>query len=556
MDIGLLTRRQVFSGSASLLAMSACSGFESPRATSLATQDDLDGLPYHPVPMHLDLCILSYQLYAQTLVWPFDPYYEQHGSDGARDAFMDQVRSQLAGFGSAGTSPATAGFRGPGVLAGFPNNQRHDPIIYRYDTLKPWQASLNLGYLKWTDLQPQDRITHNISDVSMCYRPSRSTEEAIQISHVARSTSANARGARDQLIAFEGETGDKNEPGQPGSQSMMGYVLKRQIAGSADYDVYVVFRGSRSGEPVRAARQALSGTGAKGNPDWITDLGYDFVQAPDISQVGTLHRGLVRSVQSMLPKIIGALSEIADGAQGRKPRRISMTGHSLGGGLALQTASAILLGNALGPDGIGAMMPASLQTWPWANMKLVTFGAPVSGDAAWAKALTEDKLQSQFFETAAWGTTLTDADALPVSDPQLVTRLTDTGHPVAYRILNPQDPITTLRLLGGKHVGQTVYVAPSNPLSFVDPNTHEPANIRDLITEALGDPDVPASGWQYHPVTALSPDSMPGHDGDPAEYTKLFTAIDGFYRVNSTAFGHRRFKRDFDLFMSILNDAA
>lgn len=29
-------------------------------------------------------------------------------------------------------------------------------------------------------------------------------------------------------------------------------------------------------------------------------------------------------------------------------------------------------------------MPAALRDWPWTAMKLVTFTAPVSGDADWA----------------------------------------------------------------------------------------------------------------------------------------------------------------------------
>ena len=44
----------------------------------------LESFPYHPLVYHLDLSILAYQLYGQTLVWPFDPYYEELGDD--RDA--------------------------------------------------------------------------------------------------------------------------------------------------------------------------------------------------------------------------------------------------------------------------------------------------------------------------------------------------------------------------------------------------------------------------------------------------------------------------------------
>ena len=52
----------------------------------------------------LDLCIYAYQLHAQTLIWPMDPYYEQwresKGSEGERGKrrydFMDQVLVRAA----------------------------------------------------------------------------------------------------------------------------------------------------------------------------------------------------------------------------------------------------------------------------------------------------------------------------------------------------------------------------------------------------------------------------------------------------------------------------
>lgn len=554
MTISSISRRQLLVGTASALALNACSGVQIPPATSGVTIADLKGLPYHPVPMHLDLCVLSYQLYAQTLVWPFDPYYERQGNSAAREAFMDQVRSWIARGDTSVSRHDVGGYRGPGTLAGFADNPRHDPIIYRYDSLNPWHPSLSLGDAKWTELQTPSAITTSISDVSMCYRPSGSSPTSVQIDWVATAGGSTSRGVGDQLIAFEGETGDKNEPGQPGSQSMMGFVLKREITGTEDYDIYIVFRGSRSGKPLRTAAQAFSETAASGNPDWITDLGYDFTQAADISHVGTLHRGMVQSVQSMLPKIIGCLSQIAAVASGRAPRRISVTGHSLGGGLALQTASAILLGSRLGPDGKGADMPIALQSWPWSTMKLVTFGASVSGDADWAKALTVDKLQSRFFETAAWGLTLTDPDGLAVNAPEIVSRLVDTRRPAAYRILNPKDPITTLRVLGGKHVGQTVYIAPSNPMGLVDPAVHEPLDIRDRIDAALSDPSVPENGWQYHDLTALSPTSDPSRRGGAAEFDKLFETINSYYQANGSAFDRARFRQDYSIFQRILSN--
>lgn len=42
---------------------------------------DLGTFPYHPLVFELDLAILAYQLHGQSLVWPIDPYCEEH-ADG------------------------------------------------------------------------------------------------------------------------------------------------------------------------------------------------------------------------------------------------------------------------------------------------------------------------------------------------------------------------------------------------------------------------------------------------------------------------------------------
>jgi len=548
-----LSRRRLLISTASILAVSACAGVQIPQAPLVAKSADLDGLPYHPVSFHLDLCNLSYQLYAQSLVWPFDPYYERHGGSVAREAFMGRVRAWARSSHRNDPEPGLGGYRGPGALAGFEDNPLHDPVLYRYDTLRPWQQTLSIPDQNWVEQRAPTAITEKISDVFMCYRPTGLPADTTKIDRVARGSAFAATRARDQLIAFEGETGDKGEPGQAGSQSMMGFVLKRHNAGSDDYDVHIVFRGSRSGVVLRAARQALSQTNARGNPDWITDLGYDFVSAPDISKEGKLHRGFVQSVRSMLPKILLSLTRIAQQANGRPPRRISLTGHSLGGGLALQFASAVLLGDRLGPNGQGPEMPTALRDWPWGRLKLVTFGGPVSGDEQWAKALTSDKLQSRFFQSAALGISLTDPDGLPVNNPVIMSRLADRTRPVAYRVLNPADPITTLHVLGGKHAGQTVYIAPTNPFILANPNAHEPFDIRNLIVAAIGDPAVPEAIWRYRELSELSPSSNPSDAGNPEEFDKLFSAMTMYYESNSIAYNKGTFENDYSLHQSILS---
>ena len=56
------------------------------------------GTPYDERLYHLDLCILSYQLYTQSLLWPMDPYSEQMARPwtNRRDAFLARARRRFA----------------------------------------------------------------------------------------------------------------------------------------------------------------------------------------------------------------------------------------------------------------------------------------------------------------------------------------------------------------------------------------------------------------------------------------------------------------------------
>ena len=63
-------------------------------AAAKVQQQSIGDLPYHSLVYHLDLSILAYQLYSQSLVWPFDPYYEDlnnlngsHSSEKPRRVF-------------------------------------------------------------------------------------------------------------------------------------------------------------------------------------------------------------------------------------------------------------------------------------------------------------------------------------------------------------------------------------------------------------------------------------------------------------------------------------
>ena len=544
-----------------LLALGGCATKSVPPAAAEAVrQQELGGLPYHPLVYHLDLSILAYQLYGQTLVWPFDPYYEESNNlNWDRARFKEKVRAwaKAKGAEQVERGAGLAGYRGPGVLAGFDDNASHDPIVYQYGRLHPWSYSITNAEGVWTEYLTPREITGQIRDVFMCYRRTGRPEGAVAIERVAAGRDEHAPGGRDVLLAFEGGTGDKGEPGQPASQSLVGFVLLRHRAGSDDYDVHIAFRGSRSGSAARAARQSLSDAQASGNPDWITDLGYNplgpATGGGHISTTGTVSRGFAVSMQSIFPQIFRCLSEVpALGPGARPPRRIYVTGHSLGGALAQHFVSAVLLGDRYGPGGTGAAMPAALRGWPWRQIKLITFGAPRAGDAQWARTLTIDGLDAEFFSTPI---DPVDRNALAVTDERIVPRLTDAQRPAGYRVLISTDPISTEKFVGGKHVGKTVYVNDPRVFDLFAPpdfSAHEPRNIRQYMLASLADPRIPATAWRYRKMTDLNPERDEAHRGSAEEFAKLAAAVARYYRANDLWFDQAAFERNLDVFMTIL----
>src|SRR5262245_23565591 len=95
---------------------------------------DLGTFPYHPLVFELDLAILAYQVHAQSMVWPIDPFYEEHAGDAGtpRDAWMKLVYdwAQRRGPAQVDAMVGLDGYRGPGVLAGIADNPTLDPILY------------------------------------------------------------------------------------------------------------------------------------------------------------------------------------------------------------------------------------------------------------------------------------------------------------------------------------------------------------------------------------------------------------------------------------------
>lgn len=509
---------------------------------------NLGTLPYHPLAYHLDLSILAYQLHGQSLVWPFDSFYEERAEPfgSTRDDFMDNVRAWTSTLPN---SSALDGYRGPGI--GLDQNASHDPVVYNYSRIHPWSSCVMNASGEWTEYLTPREITARINQVYVAYRyrPTVGADE-VRLEALPQRMSPGDRDAdaSDVLLAFEGGTGDKGEPNMPASQSLMGFVLLRST-GAASYDVHVSFRGSRSGTASRAFFEALSTNNASGNPDWITDLG--FASAPDplrrsITTTGNVARGFATSMSSILPQLIACLQKTAE-MRGGAPDNIYVTGHSLGGALAQHFASAVLLGDNYGPIGTGSSMPAMLRAWPWSTLKLVTYGAPRAGDEAWARALTTEQLQSSYYDR---GIVPFDNDALRSTDGSIAPRLIDTTRPVGYRVLISTDPITNaIPGEDGGPVGQTVYVNKTDSSTSVfgvpSPEDHEPEQIRNKILGATQDPRTPPIAWRYRPLSELPPERSENERGSQLGFQKLRDATVQYYNSRELWFDETAFLADF-----------
>lgn len=527
----------------------------SAEAAAKVRQQDLGDLPYHPLVFHLDLAIYTYQLYTQSLVWPFDPYYEEMTNiSGGRRALMDIVDNWAIATGNAQTAADVGfeGYRGPGRLSGFDDNPAHDPIIYQYNRIHPWSTAISNAEGRWAEYLTPTHITRRIKDAYVCYRTTGKPEGTVTLDALPARPKDAEPGASDVLMAFEGGTGDRGEPGQPASHSLMGLVLVRQGAAPEDYDVHIAFRGSRSGSGLRALLQAVPSQRAQGNPDWVSDLGTRLVGASFISTTGRVSRGMSRSVQTTFPQLFGCLDELVGRVRNGPPRNIYVTGHSLGGGLAQHFVSSVLLGDWYGPS--GALMPSSLSGWPWANVKLITFGAPQVGNRTWAETLTTQHLDARFFDSPL--PKPYDDQAIAMTNLDIIPDLLNPNSPAAYRVLLPKDPITTRLVPGSNHVGSSVYLDQPEPFDAAAPpdvSAHEPLNERNQMVDVFRDDRIPRTAWAYRDMSNLNPDRNEDQAGTPGEYVKLWTATKNYYADRDIWFDQPSLDRDFAIFTELLH---
>lgn len=331
-------------------------------------------MPVDPKLVHCDLCILAYQNYHQAVIWPLDPWFEVLARAGTdrRTLFMTAVRALAS---PAGLSSAAAIYAGPMTTrAGFgASNETLDPIITNYRQIDPKLPAFTGDGSKFLVLETPDYITKNLRRVKLAYQTGPDTTSIIQLKDYGAGT--------DEMIVFEGATGVIGNASAAGALSPMGYVLKRQSENGGEFDVHIVFRGSRSGSAARALTQGMSGpiSGPSGNPDWVTDMASAFVTSGmDVDSVGgKVAAGMVHALAQCVPGILEALKEIAK--QGT-PEKVHVTGHSLGAALASTLCAALSMSRSGSSQTLGkTVRKGQLANWPWDSVQGCFFALPPTG---------------------------------------------------------------------------------------------------------------------------------------------------------------------------------
>ncbi|MFM8445463.1 MAG: lipase family protein [Methylococcus sp.] len=263
----------------------------------------------------LELCRFAYKMYAQSLKYPLDPFYESNYSSTFFSATRDRVMRRMHEI-------LPADQTGPLVPVKADDQYELDPIEYHLDSkgldkLNPmrsiiYRGGVNEEYVVFTPERVEQKIS-TYSGVSLQ-------------GDLLSQDKATGAGGSWRCTYFQGLTGATVKHSSRGWRSYLGAVL-------CDPDtqtVYVTFRGSRSGNGERAAMYAQFKS--IGNPDWVTDLNWmkDFQETLGGKKV-QMSAGFWFSLKSARQSIKTAYE---NACRGVTVRRIVITGHSLGGALA------------------------------------------------------------------------------------------------------------------------------------------------------------------------------------------------------------------------------
>lgn len=289
--------------------------------------------------LNCDLCILAYQLYHQSVLWPLDPWYEvlARGATNRRTRFMAKTHEYARSLGRADgdlyAGPACVGGQGD-------SNATLDPVLTNFSQLRPRDPAFTGDGAVFIALQAPAYLVNTISRVSACTYSS-AWRSAWPHGQAVLTSLVEEGGGEDELIAFEGGTGSFKD--SAAAWSPMGFVLKR-TRDDGTYDAHIVFRGSRSGNAVRALLGGRDGwfNGPTGNADWVTDMASGLQRDAYVGGDGTVAVGFAAALKRCMGTLQAALREL-----NRKygaPQTIQVSGHSLGAALASLCIGALTSG--------------------------------------------------------------------------------------------------------------------------------------------------------------------------------------------------------------------
>lgn len=243
---------------------------------------------------HIEHCILSYKLYADSLQYSHDPFNAYHRSNSTTQAIL-KAQDSLVGSNKA---------------------QKH--LNYASYDLDPEQLTLR-----------QPTFYGDGRQTGVYFNPPEFTQKIGRVITAAGEKDFENSSDNDSIdiYVFEGSTGAID--GKQGVTSPMGYVAYNKET----KEITVSFRGSRSSSAKKAIRDAI--LTHSGNADWVTDMQVtgELAAYPEISPTGEFQDGFAQSYLSCRDSLINIIGKIKQSAP-RADLKMSITGHSLGGALA------------------------------------------------------------------------------------------------------------------------------------------------------------------------------------------------------------------------------
>jgi hypothetical protein len=373
----------------------------------------------------LEYCRFIYRAYAQTCLFPMDPFFESHGEglwQGARDRLMETIHK-----GRKSTKEVT----------------RLDPIEYDLDHAP----------------DPRNGVVYRGGtgeDPFILFQPRR-LDKAIAVAQgtslTGEDTNCIVTGASGskRCCHFQGMTGMTRSHPRDGWPSWLGAC----IYDSRDRTMVVVFRGSRSGSGGRALAQAE--LESVGNPDWVTDMNH--LKGVAVSRLGdaVLACGFWYAYESCRTSLEAAFYEALHHGELEK---VFFTGHSLGGALA-QCAHVDMVGGTLLED--GKAMSARKKKL---ERHCYAISAPPICLGKESAATVGKLCGENIYHYFAAKDSVHDSPEVTLSAASLASSMTTTlSHPLA----------------GATHVGTHIKLPCVEPF----PLAHEPFVVRKGIVNAL-----------------------------------------------------------------------